>query len=163
MYTINKLRAVAEQFAIRGDITDIEQIKKGYINLTYKVDTISENGHIHQYILQRINTDVFPDMDALMSNFVLTTEHLSTSLQMPGQHRRGVVATFRPTKDGKQYFCDPTYELSYDNGNGYKFFGMSYADRIADVTGLSGIRYGRYRHQQMDPEMIAADSLPHQI
>ena len=67
------------------------------------------------------------------------------------------------TLDGKQYFCDPTYELSYDNGNGYKFYGMSYADRIADGTGVMGIRYGRYRHQQMDPEMTAADSLPHQI
>ena len=65
------------------------------------------------------------------------------------------------TLDGKQYFCDPTYELSYDNGNGYKFFGMSYADRIADGTGESGIRYGRYRHRQMDEEMIASVSIPH--
>ena len=65
------------------------------------------------------------------------------------------------TLDGKQYFCDPTYELSYDNGNGYKFFGMSYADRIADGTGVSGIRYGRYRHRQMDEEMIASVSIPH--
>ena len=65
------------------------------------------------------------------------------------------------TLDGKQYFCDPTYELSYDSGNGYKFYGMSYADRIADGTGASGIRCGRYRHRQVDEEMIASVSLPH--
>ena len=97
MHQFDELRRVAEQFAIRGNITNIEQIKKGYINRTYKVETLSEAGHIHQYILQRINTDVFPDMDALMSNFALTTEHLSTSLQMPGQHRCGSVAHLRPT------------------------------------------------------------------
>ena len=142
MYTINKLRAVAEQFAIRGDITDIEQIKKGYINLTYKVDTISENGHIHQYILQRINTDVFPDMDALMSNFVLTTEHLSTSLQMPGQHRRGVVATFRSTKDGKKYFCDESGSWRV-----ITYFDRVYSLDIPDSPEVfyhAGVSFGRF-------------------
>ena len=63
------------------------------------------------------------------------------------------------TVDGKQYFCDPTYELSYDEGNGYRFFGMNYAERIADGTGAMGIRYGRYYIHQLDPEMIATESL----
>ena len=69
MYTINELRNVAEKFCIRGDIVSIEQIKKGYINRTYQVKTLSERGHIHQYILQRINTNVFPDMDARAAIF----------------------------------------------------------------------------------------------
>ena len=64
------------------------------------------------------------------------------------------------TLDGKQYFCDPTYELNYDNGNGYKFYGMNYADRTADGTGAMGIRYGRYNVRPLDPEMIASESLP---
>ena len=64
------------------------------------------------------------------------------------------------TWDGKQYFSDPAFELSYDNGNGYKFYGMGYADRNADGTGAPGIRYGRYGVRQLDPEMIATNSLP---
>ena len=64
------------------------------------------------------------------------------------------------TLDGKQYFCDPTYELNYDNGNGYRFYGMNYADRTADGTGAMGIRYGRYNVRPLDPEMIASESLP---
>ena len=63
------------------------------------------------------------------------------------------------TIDGKQYFCDPTYELSYDKGNGYKFFGMNYADRTADGLGESGIRYGRYYTRLLEEDMIAKDSL----
>ena len=63
------------------------------------------------------------------------------------------------TLDGKQYFCDPTYELNYDKGNGYRFYGMNYADRTADGTCAIGIRYGRYKVRQLDPEMIASESL----
>ena len=65
------------------------------------------------------------------------------------------------TLDGKQYFCDPTYELSYDNGNGYRFYGMNYADRTADGTGSMGIRYGRYNVRTLDSSMIATESLAH--
>ena len=63
------------------------------------------------------------------------------------------------TLDGKQYFCDPTYELSYDGGSGYRFFGMNYAERIADGTGATGIRYGWYYIYPLDPEMISPESL----
>jgi hypothetical protein len=61
--------------------------------------------------------------------------------------------------DGKQYFCDPTYELSYDNGNGYRYFGMNYADRTVNGFGELGIRYGRYSVRTLDAESIAAESL----
>lgn len=62
--------------------------------------------------------------------------------------------------DGKQYFCDPTYELSYDKGAGYRFFGITYADRIADGrTGTMGIRYGRYFLYTLTPDMIAEIAL----
>ena len=63
------------------------------------------------------------------------------------------------TLNGKQYFCDPTFELSYDNGNGYRFFGMNYADRTADGLGSMGIRYGRYNMYSLDSTMIAPESL----
>jgi hypothetical protein len=63
------------------------------------------------------------------------------------------------TLDGEVYFCDPTFELSYDNGNGYIYFGMSYADRIEDGTGKDGIRAGKYFTYAVQPEMIAEQSL----
>ena len=63
------------------------------------------------------------------------------------------------TLDGKDYFCDPTFELSYDRGNGYIYFGMNYADRTKDGLGKDGIRVGRYFTSTALPEMIAAQSL----
>ena len=103
---MDHLQYVAKQFVVQGDIISIVRIKKGYINSTYKVETLSQHNHVHQYILQRINTNVFPDVDALMSNFQMTTKHLYGNLQMPGSHVRGTVQTLRPTTDGKLYFTD---------------------------------------------------------
>lgn len=63
------------------------------------------------------------------------------------------------TIDKKAYFFDPTYELSYDSGEGYRYFGLSYEDRTADGTGAKGMRYGRYYLTYLDPAMIAKESL----
>lgn len=103
---INELQNIAERFAIRGDITSITQINKGYINRTYRVETLSDTGHVHKYTLQRINTNVFPDVDALMDNFKLTTNHLFGKFQLPGHRKTGSVQTIRPTKDGRAYLRD---------------------------------------------------------
>ena len=103
---INDLQNIVEKFAIRGEMTSITQINKGYINRTYMVETMSDRGHVHKYTLQRINTNVFPDVDALMDNFKLTTRHLYGRLRMPGHHSRGVVPLLRTTKDGRAYLQD---------------------------------------------------------
>ena len=103
---INEVQNIAEKFAIRGDVTKITQINKGYINRTYKVETLSDTGHVHKYTLQRINTNVFPDVDALMENFKLTTEHLYGKFLLPGHGKKGSVQMFRPTKDGRAYLPD---------------------------------------------------------
>ena len=76
---------------VLGFLPDIKTKKAFY----GKVETLSESGNVHQYILQRINTNVFPDVDALMHNFQLTTEHLSSRLQMPGKHGRGIAQRLR--------------------------------------------------------------------
>lgn len=103
---INDLQNIIDQFAIRGDVKKISQLNKGYINRTYRVETLSDSGHTHKYTLQRINTKVFPDVDALMENFKLTTNHLYGKLQLPGHRKTGSVQTFRPTKDGRSYLKD---------------------------------------------------------
>lgn len=103
---INDIQNVVEKFAIRGNVTGITQINTGYINRTYRVETISETGHVHKYTLQRINTNVFPDVDALMDNFRLTTTHLQGRLSLPGSRKDGSVQTLRPTKDGRAFLKD---------------------------------------------------------
>ncbi len=106
MENFSELNQIANKFFIQGEVTSVDRINKGYINTTYKVETLSKNNHVHKYILQRINTHVFPNVALLMNNFLLATEHLSKNLQMPGTNERGIVQTLRPTKDGKLYYED---------------------------------------------------------
>ena len=136
------LQNIAEKFLIQGDIVSIEKIKKGYINSTYRVETLSRSNHIHKYILQRINTNVFPDMGALMSNFQLITNHLSRNLKMPGVHSRGTAPTLRPTRDGKLYLEDESgawrVMTLFDN-----VYSMDIPDS-PEVFYQSGVSFGRF-------------------
>lgn len=103
------LMRIASSFEIRGKITKVKQINKGYINLTYEVDTLSEAGHEHKYILQRINTNVFPDVDALMENFELVTEHLKNTFRLPGgEPGKPSTQCLKLTHDNQRYLKDPT-------------------------------------------------------
>lgn len=142
MKNMNDLQNVAKQFIIQGDIVSIKKINKGYINSTYKIETISESNHIHQYILQRINTNVFPDVEALMNNFQTVTKILCENLHMPGEHHRGTVQTLRPTIDDKLYFEDESGSWRL----------MTYFDNVysldipntPDVFYYAGISFGRF-------------------
>lgn len=146
---MKNLQNVVNHFVIHGDITSIVEIKKGYINSTYKVETLSKRNHVHQYILQRINTNVFPNVGDLMSNFWLTTENLCKNMQMPGCHTRGIVQTLRPTKTGKLYFEDESgswrlmtyfdhvYSLDIpDSPKTFYYAGVSFGRFIKAMTAL---------------------------
>lgn len=103
---INVVQRVARTFDITGKVINIEQLTKGYINQTYRVDTMDDAGKKHSYTLQRINTNVFRDVDALMDNFALTTEHLKDKFLLPGHTNKGSIQTIKNTVDGKKYLKD---------------------------------------------------------
>ena len=151
---MEQLQIIAEKFNIQGKVISIDEIKRGYINRTYKIETLSETNHIHKYILQRINTNVFPDVESLMSNFQLTTEHLSRNLSMPGNHTRGTVQTLRLTKDGKPFL----------KNNSSVWRMMTYFDNVysldipknPDVFYYAGVSFGRFMKvmSSVDPSEI---------
>lgn len=145
---INDLQRIIERFDIHGNVQTIKQINKGYVNRTYKVETLSEAGHIHKYILQRINTNVFPDVDALMHNFEVTTRHLHQRLRLPGYHKRGTVQTVRPTKNGDLYLRD-------DSGcwRMITYFDRVYSLDIPDTPEVfyyAGVSFGSFVREMAD-------------
>ena len=145
---INELQRIVDCFAIRGEVVSITQINKGYINRTYRVETISESGNTHKYTLQRINTSVFPDVDALMANFKLTTSHLQGKLRLEGAGQRSSVQTLRPTKDGCSYLKDSTgcwRMLSYLDG----VYSLDIPDR-PDTFYHAGLAFGRFMKEMAD-------------
>lgn len=149
---INEIQNIIDQFAIRGDVTSITQITKGYINRTYRVETLSDTGHVHKYTLQRINTNVFPDVDAVMANFKLTTNHLFGKFLLKGHRKDGTgsVQTLRPTKDGCAF-------LRHDSGcwRMMNYFDDVYSLDIPDRPETfyhAGVAFGRFLKEMSDVE-----------
>ena len=86
----NKYESVLNNFALEGNILDVVPYGEGHINVTFLVTTTEK-----RYLLQKMNTRIFPDSDGLMNNICYVTEFL-----------RGMgveTLTVIPTKDGKSY------------------------------------------------------------
>ncbi|NEG89022.1 phosphotransferase enzyme family protein [Bifidobacterium aerophilum] len=81
------LAEIASRFALEGTIEAIEPYGDGHINATYLVTTDAK-----RYILQRMNTDIFPDVVHLMRNVELVTAFLREQ----GQETLDIV----PANDG---------------------------------------------------------------
>lgn len=70
IYSKEELDAVLASMGIK-DQTDVSRYGSGHINDTFKVETKSGT----RYILQRVNTDIFPP-EILKANILRVTEHL---------------------------------------------------------------------------------------
>ena len=93
--------SVAQKFALEGDVMEICPYGEGHINLTLLVTTTKK-----RYIMQKMNTRVFPNPDGLMANICGVTEHLRAR----GIETLNVV----PTKDGKPFIKDTECYRVYD-------------------------------------------------
>ena len=82
--------AAAEQFCLEGAVLAISPYGEGHINLTLLVETDKK-----RYIMQKMNTKVFPDPVSLMRNICGVTEHLRA---------RGIeTLEVIPTKSGESF------------------------------------------------------------
>ena len=88
---------VGKIFALEGNVTACEPHGCGHINHTFHVHTDAGR----DYILQTINTDIFPDADMLMRNIDAVTRHLATKSDDP-RHTLHVI----PTRVGTLYHRD---------------------------------------------------------
>ena len=68
-----ELQEIASQFALEGAITAIDSLGEGFINDTFIVRT---EGDAPDYILQRKNKNIFPDVPAMMENIRKVTDHI---------------------------------------------------------------------------------------
>ena len=93
-----KLLSIVDQFAICGTVAEIKPLGEGLINDTLLVKTAEADAP--NYVLQHVNTNVFPDVDMLMNNIRAVTTHIRQKLEARGEDdidRK--VLTFVPLKN----------------------------------------------------------------
>ncbi len=166
----DRLVAIASRFEIEGTIAEIKPLGEGFINDTFIVKT---EGDAPDYILQRKNHVVFPDVPGMMDNIKAVTEHIKKKVQDPLRETLTVI----PAKDGRLYveedgnwwavclFIKGTKsfdradspELAYQGGLGAGRFQALLADFDQPLNEtIKGFHNIRWRFQQWD-ETIAAD------
>ena len=165
-----KLLAIATQFELEGEIESIKPLGEGFINDTFTVTTV---GDAPNYILQRKNHIVFPDVPGMMDNILAVTNHIKAKVADPMRETLTVV----PAKDGKLYVKDgenfwavcvfiadtasydraDSVELAYQGGVGIGRFQALLADFDKPLNEtIKGFHNIRWRFQQWD-ETIAKD------
>ena len=97
---VTDLYSIAGRFALEGEATDIRPLGEGFINDTYLV--CIDNRTEPDYILQRKNHIVFPDVPAMMDNIERVTRHIKAKVKDPLRETLTVIKA----KDGKLYHKD---------------------------------------------------------
>ena len=98
-----ELQKIASQFALEGAIAAIDSLGEGFINDTFIVRT---EGDAPDYILQRKNKNIFPDVPAMMENIRKVTDHIRRRVVAEGGDPLREVMTIVPTRDGHYYAVD---------------------------------------------------------
>ena len=101
---MEQLRQIAGRFLLQGQIDQISPLGNGLINDTYLIKT---TGDSPDYVLQRINHDIFRDVDLLQHNIETVTAHIRQKLEVAGEtdiERK--VLRFVQADGGKTYYKD---------------------------------------------------------
>lgn len=96
---------IVRLFAITGEIAEVNPLGDGLINDTYLVKTVGEGD---DYVLQRINTRVFPDVEMVMRNIGIVTNHIRQKLVEQGVDdiRRRVLQFVPTTADTDKLYAE---------------------------------------------------------
>ena len=163
------LQDIASHFALQGPIDSIDSLGDGFINDTFLIRTA---GNAPDYILQRKNKSIFPDVPGMMENIRKVTEHIRRRVIAEGGDPMREAMTVVPTRDGKLYYVDPegeywavtvyiadtvaynkadSPELARKGGEGIGKFQAQLADFTEPlVETIPGFHNIRYRFVQWD-------------
>lgn len=154
------LKNIIEAFPFNGELTSIESTDTGLINSTYML-TFSDGNQDFQYVLQKINTNVFKKPDELMSNIMNVTGFLRNKINLSGGNAARETLTFLYTKDNSPYYLD-------ENGGcwrSYIYICKCYTcDKIdSEVKAFrSGKAFGKFQRMLSDyPAANLFETIPH--
>ena len=147
------MQSIINQFQLANPVRLPEAIKVGFINESYRLKATEEGGVA--YFLQRINHNIFQDVEGLQNNIERVTSHIRQLLTEAGEAdvERKVLRVV-PTKDGKLYYRTP-------EGEYWRMYvlienALSYEQITPESARLAGKAFGQFQCQLAS---IDADTL----
>lgn len=153
---------IISQFVLANAVQAPVPVKVGFINDSFMLPSAVAGGK--SYFLQRINDNVFRDVEGLQRNIQIVTDHIRKKLQETGESDiERKVLQLVPTHDGKLYYCkkdgaDVQYWRIYvhiDNSHS--------TDKVTPESAeLAGEAFGRFQMLLSDlPFDSLTESIPH--
>lgn len=105
---MNNIIKAVNTFLPDEKLLSCENLGNGHINSTFLVTTDKD-----EYSLQIINTNIFKDVDGLMSNLQKVTHHIRKKAKTKGDDPQRATLRFLPAPDGKRYLLigDKAYRM----------------------------------------------------
>ena len=98
-----KLINIAKNFKIDGEPIRIEICSSGHINKTYAITYKTSENESKKYILQYVNTNVFPNLPELMMNIKKVTEYMNKKAMQRGENTNRLTIKLIETTDENPY------------------------------------------------------------
>ena len=127
---------IAQQFKLNGNVLSVEPYGEGHINRTYLVTTDAQ-----RYIMQKINTALFTNVEKLMENICAVTDFIKKKTESEGKDSSRCTLIVIETLDNKKY---------YENEDGayrcYDFIegAQAYQSATAELFKQSGVAFGKF-------------------
>lgn len=117
-----ELMKIAKSFDIDAHPVNMELIDIGHINKTYVVNYDNNE----RYILQYVNTNVFPNLDELMSNAQRVTKYMRNKID-------SITIEFIPIKGTEEYIYDGNWRMQKFIDNTKTYLATESLDKLYEA------------------------------
>ncbi len=144
MDKMNKLKGVVSQFIESNENVEVNPLGKGHINDSYRVASGK-----NEYVLQRINHQIFKNVPELQNNIQRVTTHIRKKLNEQGVTEVDrKVLNLVTTREGKLYYTD-------QEGNYWRLMDFikdskSYDDISPELAYRAGKAFGDFQRMLAD-------------
>jgi len=143
-----EIEKVFKDFKIDGQVIEITYFSNGLINTSCKVTAIVD-GQIKEYVVQKINKNVFKKPEEVMENISSVTDSIKQKIKARGESSRRRVLKFYKANNGKYY----TIDENGDYWRMYKYIDHSIAVNESDdpkVLEETGKAFGEFQQLLSD-------------
>ena len=150
---------IIKDFNLKGSLVSISSLSSGNINDTYLAATLMDDA-IRQYIVQRINHNVFPHPEKVANNVSKVTDHIEKKLREENVSdiRRRVLRYYRKN-DGSFYHRT-------DDGHYWRVLSCVYNAKSVDSADIpylraTGLAFGEFQRRLLDfPAETLFETIP---
>lgn len=157
---MDTLEKIFENFDFKGKYVDYRTFGNGHINTTYIVRYDLPDGNVIKYIVQKVNHNVFKNVDDLMDNIFSVTSFLRDKIRDYGGDEDRETLHFITTKSGDKYYTDE----EGDYYRAYVFVRNSTSYDAVDSPELfrkSGSAFGKFQRLLSDfPAETLNETIP---